>query len=125
MLKYVILGLTAFALMGCSTSMGNPNIRSGQALSRIQKGVTTQQQVQASLGQPQRRSVDAMGKEICYYSYSEADIDTATFIPFYGLFAGGATSSSTEVAIEFYPNKVVSNYTSTDGQYHFKNSDAF
>jgi outer membrane protein assembly factor BamE (lipoprotein component of BamABCDE complex) len=108
-------------LNACTSSMGNANVRDSRVLSNIHKGHTTQAQVGQLLGQPQRTAVDASGKETWYYNYSEAELDSATFIPIYGIFAGGAKSTSTELMIEFTPQKIVSNYTTTNGNYHYKN----
>lgn len=120
--RMILPVLLIFTLLGaCTSTMGNSNVRDSRMLANIHKGYTTQAQVQQLLGQPQRTALDAAGKETWYYNYSETEIDDATFIPFYGIFAGGAKSSSTELMVEFTPQKIVSNYTTTNGNYHYKN----
>jgi outer membrane protein assembly factor BamE (lipoprotein component of BamABCDE complex) len=108
-------------LPACTSTFGNADIQNPQLISQIQRGRSTKQDITRLLGEPQRRSMTAAGVETWHYNYSKTKLDNATFIPIYGIFAGGAKSESSELMVEFANGQTVSNYTTTEGNYHYKN----
>jgi outer membrane protein assembly factor BamE (lipoprotein component of BamABCDE complex) len=115
-LSVLILGL--IVLGGCVDS-GNPTVRDPRVISSIQKGYTTKAQLKTMLGEPQKVTTDSNGTEIWRYSYNETEIDGETFIPIYGLFAGGASSNVTDLDVYFDTNGIVTEYMSSQGNYRY------
>jgi outer membrane protein assembly factor BamE (lipoprotein component of BamABCDE complex) len=88
-----------FGLCGCASNTyesGTP--MSADKISQIKKGVTTRAEVEALLGPPDFVSLVGDGKRVMSYHYSstqtEAHATAATFIPYAGLFVGGAKGQS-------------------------------
>jgi len=103
--------LVVTLLAGCA-SAGTEIDQS--ATTQIQKGVTTKQQVIALLGAPMGDTLSFDGKEMMFWSYSQTRIKGATFIPVYGLFAGGANMRTTMFQVILGPDKIVQDYLWSD-----------
>lgn len=119
MKKFVIASVVAVLLVGCSTS-GNRSLESESQISlesKIQKGVTTKSQVRQSFGDPTGVSFTDGGNEVWTYSLAKVRIDGKTFIPFYGLFAGGANTNMKQLVILF-KGDVVEKYTMSESNTH-------
>jgi len=117
--KFVIASVVAVLLVGCSTS-GNRSLESESQISlesKIQKGVTTKSQVRQSFGDPTGVSFTDGGNEVWTYSLAKVRIDGKTFIPFYGLFAGGANTNMKQLVILF-KGDVVEKYTMSESNTH-------
>lgn len=87
------------------------------AAARIQKGITTKEQVVALLGTPMADTLSGDGKEMMYWSYSKAQMKGATFIPIVGLFAGGADVKMSMFQVVLGPDKVVQDYLLSDSSF--------
>ena len=68
-MKRVLLGAIIFAVAGCAT-VGNDI--SQEDISKIQKGVTTEQSLVSTFGQPSTQTVDSEGNRYLVWSYGHA-----------------------------------------------------
>jgi outer membrane protein assembly factor BamE (lipoprotein component of BamABCDE complex) len=87
--------LLAVSLVGCGTS--GVQVSPEQA-SAIQRGVSTEADVRASLGSPTGVSV-VNGRRILVYSGSAYSVRPQSFIPIVGAFVGGADVRTSMVMI--------------------------
>lgn len=109
--------LAAVLLAGCA-SAGNEALSkqtSATLQQHIEKGVTTKEQVQALLGQPQNVSFNN-GQEQWTYNFAHATPTAVNFVPIVGLFVHGANVDHKMLVILFDKNGVVQNYSYTHGQ---------
>lgn len=83
-------------------------------LSKFQKGVTTQADVETALGPPQSRTLFGDGQHQIVYVGVHAQAKVASFIPVVGLFAGGATGQTNIVTFTFDKGGLLQNYSSTE-----------
>ena len=67
----------------------------------LQKGVTTEAQVEKALGAPQAVSTAPNGQRVVVYSGVHWAAGAASYIPVVGLFAGSATAHATSVRFRF------------------------
>lgn len=114
MKKIVFIGLllASSILAGCASS-GNKSIENESQISvqsKIIKGQTTKEKIRSMYGDPSTASFTSDGKEQWHYILANMKISGKTFIPFYGLFDGGATTDMKQLVIVFKDN-VVENYT--------------
>ncbi|GKS58276.1 lipoprotein [Nitrospira sp.] len=117
------------ATSGCVSS-GNPSVLDENAVAQIKEGVTTKQDVKQLLGNPTSigRGSGSMplgalpvslppGKyEVWVYNHMSVETHPATFIPVVGLFAGGATASTTSLTVYFDGQGVVQYVQTTQSQ---------
>ncbi|MFW8567034.1 hypothetical protein [Orrella sp. 11846] len=106
MRRLIMLGVM-IVIAGCAT-VGTP-ITENQ-LSSFQEGVTTTNDVIASLGKPFNVLRKSDGTTSMTYVYSEASVHPATFIPIVGVFAGGADTKGTSVILNFDKNGKLIDY---------------
>jgi outer membrane protein assembly factor BamE (lipoprotein component of BamABCDE complex) len=99
-----LLGLALLALFGCA-SAGTKIDQSATA--KIQKGVTTKEQVVALLGAPMSDTLMGDGREMMMWSYAQTQVKGATFIPVVGLFAGGSDTKMTMFQVVLNKDKIV------------------
>jgi outer membrane protein assembly factor BamE (lipoprotein component of BamABCDE complex) len=99
-----LLGLTLFLLAGCA-SAGTKIDQSATA--KIQKGMTTKEQVIALLGAPMSDALVGDGREMMMWSYAQTQVRGATFIPVIGLFAGGSDTKMTMFQVILNKEKIV------------------
>lgn len=85
-------------------------------LSKFQKGVTTQADVEKALGPPQNRTLLADGRRLIVYVGIHAQAKAASFIPVVGLIAGGATGQANAVAFTFDEGGVLQSYSSSESR---------
>ena len=107
-MKKLVILLTVI-LAGCVTA-GNPSVKDESKTSQIHKGVTTKQEVKELLGMPQSITTSD-GVETWGYSYVHAQATGVSYIPIVGIFAGGATSESNSISLEFNEDDVVKKIT--------------
>ncbi|MGC8806410.1 MAG: outer membrane protein assembly factor BamE domain-containing protein [Thiomonas sp.] len=113
--------LAAALLAGCA-SAGNEALSKQTSASlnqHIQKGVTTKEQVQAILGQPQSVSFNG-GQEQWTYNFAHATPTAVDFVPLVNLFVHHANVDHKMLVILFDKNGVVENYSYTHGQSVYK-----
>ncbi|GAA0473542.1 hypothetical protein [Tatumella punctata] len=112
MKKVLTACFITLVLSGCATS-GNKSIENETQSSikqKLAKGVTTKNEVRSYFGDPAGVSFTSEGLEQWQYILSDVRISGKTFIPFYGLFDGGATTDMKQLIILF-KGDLVSNYT--------------
>jgi outer membrane protein assembly factor BamE (lipoprotein component of BamABCDE complex) len=112
-MKNLLISALLLTLTGC-VSMGTQV--SDENMSALKKGVTTESEVQAKLGQPNAISKLSDGKKIYVYSYVHASPTAASFIPVVGIFAGGSNAQSTSVTLTFNQVGILQDYSSTQTQ---------
>ncbi|KQP02451.1 hypothetical protein [Pseudorhodoferax sp. Leaf265] len=86
------------ALVACAA--GGVRVTDDQ-LTRFKAGETTKAQVIGALGAPTMQMRLADGTSMVVYSYYEAKVRPATFIPVAGAFAGGSDSSTNTATLRF------------------------
>jgi hypothetical protein len=116
----VWLGL-ALLVSGCVSS-GNPSVVDQDRISQIKLNTSTKEDVRRILGRPNSisrhsgsyseildspPSTSLTNTEVWSYAHIDVDVDTATFIPIVGLFAGGATSNVNTFTVVFDEQGIV------------------
>jgi len=105
------LVLIALALAGCASSGTQVQ---DSALTKFEKGVTTEADVVKALGPPQMTTTQSDGTRSIAYLYTQAQAKGATFIPIVGLFAGGATGQMNTVTLNFDHEGKLASYQSSN-----------
>lgn len=100
-------------LSGCMSS--GTQVTDQQA-AQFQKGVTTESDVIARLGEPDSITKQMDGSAILVYMHVEARPNAVDYVPIVGLFAGGATSTTTAVSFTFDASGRLRGYTSTNSK---------
>lgn len=90
--------VVAALLVGCAAT--GVKVTDAQ-VAAFKPGEATEAQVVAALGEPTMRTRLADGTVMVIYSYAEAQVRPATFIPVVGAFVGGSDSRSTAVTLRF------------------------
>jgi outer membrane protein assembly factor BamE (lipoprotein component of BamABCDE complex) len=113
--------LSFLLLSGCA-SMGNSDLASQQAMSNIQVGETTRQQVMSLLGEPDSQMmVEVAGsiREWWAYTYESAVINPIDYILLYGLFFNGVGLYDTryDVGVFFDHRGVVTSLSKTKTEF--------
>lgn len=99
-------------MTGCVSS--GTQVSEAQA-KKFKKGVTTEAQVIAALGQPQTTTLTADGRRIDIYTFSRDTPTAMDFVPYVGLLDAGAHQKTTNVAFTFSKTGILQGYTSTAG----------
>ena len=113
-MKRTLLPVFCIVILAGCASAGNQKLADQNKQSIDQKivvGKTTKADIKNSFGEPTSISFTDAGNEIDTYSYSHASPKARNFIPFVGLFAGGADVNSKTLVIMFDKNDAVSKYT--------------
>lgn len=77
-------------------------------------GIDTFQTVTAKLGKPKSVSSNSSGTTVAIYIRTKVGVKAATFIPYVGMFAGGAKSKMSYKTFTFDANSILQSYTSSD-----------
>jgi len=89
--KILSMGLIAVTMLGgCATAPPIP----ADAISKFEKGVTTQSEMIQVLGKPSSINRNSDGTTVIMWLRSKTQIKSATYVPIVGLFAGGATAEN-------------------------------
>jgi outer membrane protein assembly factor BamE (lipoprotein component of BamABCDE complex) len=118
--NFIITFLLVGVLSSCFSS-GNPDIKDPRNFSKIKAGYTTKQEVQNLFGEPQFKSKDNYGVEKWQYNYVQAELKGETFIPIYGIFAGGGRSKADILEIEFNNTGIVTGYKNSQSNFNYQN----
>ena len=110
-MKLLMIALCAL-LCGCAAA--GVEVKPSQ-MTQFKRGVTTEQDVLAALGQPTNQTMTADGSQVWIYSYASMQTRPATFIPIVGLFAGGADTRQTMAMLRFGPDGKLIDYMSSAG----------
>lgn len=106
-MKAIIAILLSVMLAACASYGKKIN---HEAVSKIEKGVTTEAEVYKLLGKPSSSSIMSDGKKFLMYMHVKSQAKASTFIPVVGLLAGGADSQSDTVQI-WIENGLVSEFS--------------
>ncbi|HJT20005.1 MAG TPA: hypothetical protein VJ746_06020 [Nitrospira sp.] len=130
LLAGILLAFYSMNLSACASS-GNPAVADPARVSQIQLNVSTKEDVQRLLGQPNSMSKHSGGYyaipglktsaaltpiETWNYTHLNVQVDPATFIPVVGLFAGGANSNLNSLTVVFDEQGIVRHISSTQTQ---------
>lgn len=83
-------------------------------LSHFKKGVTTSEEVVATLGNPTTSNMMADGSQLLFYNYAAYQARPESFIPLVGAFVGGADVQSSMVWFQFGPDDRLTNYSASN-----------
>jgi len=104
--------LAVFILMifisSCTYTMGSKKIGNSQTVNQIQKSKSTKQDVTNLIGLPSTVSFNTNNEEIWTYLRTKSTIRATTFIPFVGIFVGGADTEIYQITIMFDQSGIVS-----------------
>ena len=103
--------LSALLIAGCS-SVGQKVDQS--AVSKIQKGVSTKEDVRHLIGNPNNVTTTSDGSEVWSYTFMHTQVKGTTFIPIVGAFAGGADTQHQDTTVTFRDG-VVTQYSTSYG----------
>ncbi len=110
-MKFLSILLLSIALAGCY-SVGKP-IDTAKANHFI-KGKTTEREVLAALGKPITVTNNSEGERMLAYSYANTDVKASTYIPVFGLFTGGATSTVQYLIVTLDETGVVKDWQTSE-----------
>lgn len=96
MMKKLIGAVGVVLMAGCASTGVQVDQNKLQAFER---GVTTRSQIEAALGRPTMVQTMQDGKTTLTYTYANAQVRPATFVPIVGLFAGGTDVRADSVSI--------------------------
>ncbi|HID7485817.1 TPA: outer membrane protein assembly factor BamE domain-containing protein [Morganella morganii] len=117
MKKIFITGLVfATVVLGGCASAGNHSIKNESqesVQSKLVKGKTTKDEVRQLFGAPGMTTFNAEQSEQWIYTLANTQVKGTSFIPFYGLFDGGA-DTQTKQLIVIFKNGVVDTYSLSD-----------
>lgn len=83
-------------------------------LAQIKEGVTTQEEVIASMGKPYMQTLTSDGKIIMMYQYTKVKNRATNFIPVVNILAGGMDMKQQILQILIDENGIVEKYIFTD-----------
>lgn len=86
-------------------------------MSTFERGITTRAEVEASLGRPTMVQTLQDGKVVITYTYADARVRPASFIPVVGLLAGGSDVWADSVSIFFDAQGHLESTQSTTSEY--------
>ena len=101
MVKRITIVLLAAFVGGCAST--GTKVETAQ-VNQFKRGVTTQADVIAALGEPNTRATLEDGSSQIGYVHAEMTTKAATFIPIVGMFAGGMDTQSNAVNFIFDAN---------------------
>lgn len=84
-------------------------------LTSFKKGVTTEPDVIAKLGNPTSQTITSDGNTMIMYNYMAYQTRAQSFIPIAGAFVGGADVQSSMVMFRFGPDGKMIDYTANNG----------
>lgn len=111
-----LLVALAATLLITSPALAHPREITQADLAALKPGVATYAETVAALGRPSSEMLDSAGKRTIAYVTMRTRVKAATFIPYVGLFAGGATSNVSVISLTFGPDGHLSGYQSTSSQ---------
>lgn len=107
--KVLVVAL-ALGLTGC-VSVGT-KVTDDQAR-QFQRGVTTESEIVAKLGQPNQHTIKDDGTILDAYVYSHASPNAVDFVPIVGMLAGGAHGQTLIVTFTLDSKGIYQSYSST------------
>jgi outer membrane protein assembly factor BamE (lipoprotein component of BamABCDE complex) len=106
-MKTIVLAILVLGVVGCAMKMGTREITDEAKFAQIKVGETTKAQLVALFGKPdavtQTTSSERGDEEIWQYLYIRSVVKPETFIPFAGIFVGGADTTTAVLLLYFKP----------------------
>lgn len=112
-MKNLLILALALVIAGCA-SYGTKI--DSDAVSKIVKGKTTEQQVVTLLGSPMSVSVTQDGVKMLMYVHSHSQAKASTFIPIVGAFVGGADTKTQTLQVWIDKEGLVSSFAFNNSQ---------
>lgn len=112
-MRPIIIILLALSIVACA-SVG-VQVDSAK-VEEIEKGVTTEQEIKETFGNPSSSGITSDGELFYMYTFARSTTNAATFIPVVGLFAGGSNTDMETLQIWFDTEQRVR-------EYHFNKSN--
>lgn len=113
-MRRFVTTLAAFILAGCAAT----GVKiSEEALASLKPQQTTVDQALAALGAPTSRIRLGDGTTMLQYTYAEAKIRGASFVPIVGAFAGGSDIRTSMATLRFGADGKLIDVTSSESQY--------
>ena len=112
-IRYLLVAL-AIGLSGCAAT--GVQVKHTQ-LEQFKQGETTRDEVVATLGAPTTTMRNADGTSTLLYTYAEYKTRPQSFIPYLGMFIGGADSRSTNVSLTFDQAGKLLTYSTQESEY--------
>jgi len=113
--------------LGCYSSTHGTRIDRTQ-VDLIKKGVTTRAEVESMFGPPANMMIMGDGKRQAMWQYVETDAqaDGKSFIPIYGVFAGGAkaTSKTQSLQVIYTKDEIVDDFVFSGGTSETESSNS-
>lgn len=111
---------TILAIIMATTLLASGCVSTGRKIDQaaadsIKKGETTRAQVGQMLGAPEMVTKKGNGDTVYIYNYMRATPKASTFIPYVGMFMGGANVQTQTTSVTFGPDNVVKDFSSTQG----------
>jgi outer membrane protein assembly factor BamE (lipoprotein component of BamABCDE complex) len=97
---------------GCSYHMGNKKITDETLHSKIERGVTTKEEIRSLFGKPTHITFTDNDEEIWTYFYTKSETRPLSYVPIIGLCFGGADMHSSTLTIRYGKDDIVKNYGS-------------
>ena len=89
---------------------------SAEDTKQFKVGVTTEQEIIAKLGTPNKVITNTDGSKVDIYLHVASNIHAASFIPVVGIFAGGTSTNSDSATFTFDPQNVLKSISNSSGQ---------
>ena len=110
-----LLVVSALALFAAACASTGTKVDDSK-VQAFQRGKTTYPEVVASLGAPQANLLSDDGSRTVTYSYAQASARPENFIPYVGVFAGGADSKLSGYTFKFDKDGLLVSYSAITGQ---------
>lgn len=107
----IVVGIFSLFLSGCATSGTKID---QDKLTQIKKGVTTEQEVIAILGNPHTKTLSSDGKIIMFYQYVKVKNRASNFIPVVNIMTGGLDMQQQMLTVLVGVDGKVEQYTLND-----------
>lgn len=113
MRRVLFVSFLSIALAGCVTTgtKVDPSV-----VSTFRPGVTTLQDAEAKLGQPNQVSTSSDGDTIVIYSFAQGGASGTSYIPVVGAFVGHTDVTTQNCSLEFDHNGKFLRSTMSSGQ---------
>ena len=110
--RSVLGAFVGLLLAGCVSS----GVKVDQnKLAQLNPGATTFNEAVALLGKPNNSSIQSDGTRSITYVYFQSQANAANFIPYVGMFAGGASSENSTIVLNFDSRGILTTYSSNQG----------
>lgn len=111
-MRFLVVLISCFVISAC---MSYGTKVDQNKVAQFVKGKTTYSEVIQALGKPTNSTINSDGSKTLSYFYMQHQMNAASFIPYVGMFVGGAQSENTTVTLMFDSNSILTNYSASEG----------